>query len=889
MKRLFRFPWRTKRRIETETDAELRFHIDARTEKLIAAGMTPAEAQGQAMREFGDLDDARKYINSVDRQAETNRRRKDFMGDFAQDITYAIRKLKSAPAFSLAVILTLAVGIGANTSVLNLINATLLKPPAVLRPNELAWVMPRETDGDFGQWTMPDFVEFRSSTKSWANISALGGVDLTLAGEPSMRLSGQVVNASFFDLVGVKPSPGRGFLTYEDSLGSGAMSIVLSHSLWSRRFSADSAIIGETISINTLPVTVVGVAPQTFTGLRIGEEADFWVPFAAITRLDRRHTNLFNEEKSRWLRVVGRLDGSASLASAQAEASVMDPRMEKWLVKNRRTLSVEQVRGGLEPGGRRKLGPVLVLVMLVPLLVLGVACANVANLFVSRSVQRQKEIAVRRALGASRGRLVRQLLTECGMLGFLAGALGMVISVGLTYAITRTGQLPGDVTRLLVPDLTVFVITFLLALGAGVLFGLLPALAATRNSITPALKNDGITMQVGRGRHRLRNAFVVSQMALSLTLLITAGLFVGSLQKALSAEPGYDTHDAISAGYDLGGQGYDTARVARFSRDLLVRVQASPGVESAALAQMLPLSGSAWTTGVSRAETSIDVRDASSMRSSVSPEFFATMRIPVVKGRPFAATDNASSARVVVINEQLATLLWPGVDPIGKQLRTGGNPETWEVIGVVRNGKYRRLAERIQEGYFWTSSLQDPLGTQVSLVVRGKNGTTDAINAARNAYQAIDPNLPGMRIESLDAAISRTVEGQRAGAALLGVFGTLGLGLAAFGIFGVVAQGVAARTREIGIRMSLGATASEVVRSFVREGLGLTLIGGAIGVALSLAGSQVLSSLLFGLKATDVLTFAGATVALMLVAALASFVPARRAAKVDPLIALRSD
>jgi putative ABC transport system permease protein len=528
-------------------------------------------------------------------------------------------------------------------------------------------------------------------------------------------------------------------------------------------------------------------------------------------------------------------------------------------------------------------------VMVVPLLVLAVACANVANLFVSRSVQRQKEIAVRRALGASRGRLVRQLLTECGILGVLAGVLGLGFSTALTLVITSAGQLPGDISRLLYPDLRVFALTFALALVAGVLFGLLPALAATRNSITPALKNDGITMQIGKGRHRLRNAFVVSQVAFSLTLLITAGLFVGSLRKALNVEPGYDTKNAISAGYDLGGQGYDTARVTRFSGELLQRVQASPGVESAALAQILPLSGNSMTTGIARAESPTTQRDGSAMWSGVSPGFFESMRIPFVKGRTFASTDNASSPKVAVVNEQLAATLWPNESPIGRHLRSGGNPWTYEVIGVVRNGRYRRLAERVQEGYYWTSSLQQALGTQVTLVVRGKNGTADAINAARNAHQAIDPNLPGMRIETLDAAIARTVEGQRAGAALLGVFGMLGLGLAAFGIFGVIAQGVAARTREIGIRMSLGATASGVVRSFVREGLWLTVIGGAIGVALSLAGSKVLASLLFGLTSTDVLTFVGATVALMGVAALASFVPARRAAKVDPLIALRSD
>ncbi len=535
------------------------------------------------------------------------------MSDLAQDFAYAFRKLKSAPAFSITAILTLAIGIGANASVLNLINATLLKPPAVSRPNELAWITPQEQNGRYGQWTMPDIVHFRTVSRSWANISALGGVDLTLSGDPSLRLSGQAVNANYFDIIGVRPLPGRGFLPYEDSVGSGAMPIVLSHSLWRRRFNGDSGIVGQTVRINTMPVTVIGIAPETYTGLRIGEEIDFWVTLAALTQLDRRFVNMYSEDQSRWLRAIGRLNSHTSIAAAQAEAKVIDPQLELFLKKDRRTVAIDQVRGGLEPAGRERMGLVLVLVMLVPLLVLAVACANVANLFVSRSVLRQKEIAVRRALGASRQRLVQQLLTECALLGVFAGGVGLVFSSGLTLAIVRTGQLPSDVSRLLVPDARVFALTFVLAIIAGILFGLLPALAATRHEITAALKQDGIAMQMGRGRHRLRNAFVVSQVAFSLSLLITAGLFIGSLRKALDVEPGYDTSNAVSADYDLGGQGYDSARVSRFGRELLERVQATPGVESAALAQILPLSGSTMTTGVARAETNLDQRDGMAM------------------------------------------------------------------------------------------------------------------------------------------------------------------------------------------------------------------------------------------------------------------------------------
>jgi predicted permease len=887
----FRFPWRSKRHIETEVDAELRFHIDARTEKLVAGGWEPAAARSQAMIEFGDMDDARNYINAVDRQAETNRRRRDFMGDLVQDVTYAIRKLRKSPTFAITVILTLAVGIGANTAVLNLISATLLKPPAVGDVDHLAWISPVDKDGDFGPWSMPDYVQFREQSKSWSSMTGFANVSLTLGGEEPATVAGYAVSGAYFDVMGVRPFPGRGFLPFEDSTNAPVMSMVIGHAFWKRRFAGDSAVLGTEVRMNGELVKIVGIAPEGFHGIRLGDAIDFWIPFAALTRLHTGRENFYTSSTSRWFRVMGRLAPTASVADAQAEASVLETRLEPKNIKpeTRRRVEVSRVRGGLDPSSRKEAGPILGLVMIVPLLVLGVACANVANLFISRSVQRQKELAVRRALGASRGRLVRQLLTECAILGLAAGLLGLVISFGLTAIITQTGDLPPDVAETLSPDVRVLVMTFLLAIGAGALFGLMPALAATRSAITPALKNDGISIQVGRGRHRLRNAFVVSQMALSLTLLITAGLFVGSLQKALTVEPGYDPHNAVMLSYDLSGQGYAADRLARFGDDLIEKVAAMPGVVSATVADVLPLSGNSSSTSVRREGVSLEVPGTFTFDASVAPSYFATMRIPVVRGRSFGPEHSAMSAPVAIVNERLASVLWPGENPIGKRLRVGDNPELTEVIGVAANGKYRTLAEDNQPGYFWRPMSQHPIGANGTLVVRGKSGTSDAEAAARAALRALDPTLPVYKLETMDALIAKTVDGQRAGAALLGVFGVIGLGLAAFGIFGVIAQGVAARTREIGIRMSLGARAGDVVRAFVREGLGLTMVGTVIGVALSLGLSKVLASLLFGLKATDALTFVGATLVLLGAAALASFVPARRAAKVDPLIALRSD
>jgi predicted permease len=886
-KRLFQLPWRSRRHIAADVDTELAFHIDARTEALIASGMDADAARTQALHEFGDVADARRYLTSLDREIEANRRRQDFMRDLIQDAVYAVRQLRNAPVFAITAMLTLAVGIGANTALLNLVNAVLLKPPAVRDAGTLAHVSPVERNGRYGQWTVPDYMAFREASRSFSGLVIHGGVDLVLGTDEPVRLSGQAVSANFFDVLGVRLALGRGFTAMDDSAGS--PSVILSHETWVLQFSGDSSVVGRSIRLNQQPVTIVGVAPASFTGLRIWEDGDFWVPLAALPQLHARYRGIFSQGKSRWLRVVGRLAPSAELDDAQGEATLLQPRLEPHITNadERRSLSVTAVRGGMDPGSQARMLPVLSLLMLVPLLVLGVACANVANLFVSRSVQRQRELAVRRALGASRGRLVRQLLTECAILGVGAGALGVGVSWVLTTLVGATGQLPSDVMGMLSPDFRVLLLTLALALGAGVLFGLVPALAATGTSITPALKGDG-TRGDGRSRHRLRNAFVVSQVALSLSLLITAGLFVGSLRKALLVEPGFDPGNTISLGFDLRGLGYDAAKASRFPAELRDRVAAAPGIERAAFADFLPLSGSSYTTNVARDDADADGRIASA-HARVSNEYFATMRIALVAGRHFNDGDRATSPRVAVVNERLAAVLWPGENPVGKRIRVGGDSATSEVVGVARNGKYRRLSEGEQQPYFWLSAVQRPIGEQGVLVVRGSTSSDDAAQSARAALREIDPALPPFAITTLASSVAKTVEGQRAGAALLGVFGALALALASFGIFGVIAQGVAQRTREIGIRMSLGAQAGDVVRSFVREGLHLTLIGAAIGIGISLAASRLFSALLFGLQATDALTFVAASALLVLVAAIASLIPARRATLVDPLSALRAD
>ena len=561
------------------------------------------------------------------------------------------------------------------------------------------------------------------------------------------------------------------------------------------------------------------------------------------------------------------------------------------------TLAVQPLSGGLAPSNRAKAVPVLSLIVLVPLLVIVVASANVANLLIARSLQRRKEFAVRRALGASRGRLVRQMLTETTILAVLAGIAGVIVASWMTAGISTLGGVPSQFTAALAPDARVFAATFVLTLGVGALFGIVPAFAATRESLTPALRNQAITLRIGRSGHRLRNVFVVGQVSVSLLLLITAGLFVRSLAKALNVPLGFDAHNVVTMSYDTRAQGYDDDRSDAFDRRLLDALRSAPGITEAALATALPMGSGGARMPVTRGDVP-ETRRADGPpngavvagRGSVTSRYFEALRIPVIRGRTFAETDTRKSSKVAVIDQALARQLWPNEDPIGKQIRPGfKDGSTAEVIGVVAVSKTESLTETESSGYVFIPVSQDDAGSPVSLIVRSALGVAAATDAALKTAKTLDATLPVFDVSSMEHTIEASVTVQRAAAALLGVLGTLALGLAALGLYGVLAQSVSARTREIGIRMSLGAHSADVVRWFVRDGLVLTLVGAVIGIVMSVAVSRALGALLFGLTATDGMTFAYACVVLSIVAFVASFIPARRAARIDPIEALRAE
>lgn len=810
------------------------------------------------------------------------------MHTLIQDIRYAARQLVRNRGTSIIAILTLALGIGANTSVFSLVNAVLFKPISARDPGRLVWLAPKfERASRYTNWSYPDYKVFRDRATSYDGVIAFGDMPLSLGGEAPERIRGLAVSGNYFAVLGTRMAAGHG-LTAEDDGAPGAHPVVvLSHNFWTRRFGADTSVIGRTVILNGHPHTVVGVAAEGFNGAELGESNALWVPFAQLPQLGV--TDQLENAGSRSYQAIGRLKQDVTLDRAASEAQVLAAQMyaDTTGPAERRSLTVLAAAGGLDPSNRQETAPVMGLLMIVPLLVLLVACANVANLFIGRALARRKELAVRRAIGASRHQLVRLLLTESVLLAIAAGIAGVVLSSWMTALISRIAELPPDMAPALVPDVRVFAATAALAIAAGVVFGLVPAMLATSQSLTPALKNEGIT--VGRSRHRLRNAFVIAQASASVVLLITAGLLLRSLGKALDVAPGFDARNAVAMSYDLDTQGYPRDTREAFHLRLLEAVRATPGIESAALADLLPLSSRMSATELLPEGAAERANPVRVWNATVSTGYFATLHVPIVQGRDFASSDVRTGPPVAILNETLARRLWPGERAIGKRLRSAWrDAPLLEVVGVARDGKYESLTES-PSSYFYVPASQGDLGSDVTLVARTAGDPATGIQAITRAFRTLDPNLPVFRVTTLEANIIRTLDAQRAGAALLGVFGALALVLTALGIYGVVAHGVTLRTREIGIRMSLGAQTATVITQFLREGLGLTLIGIGIGIGVSTALSSLLTKFLFGLTPTDVFTFALASAVLCATAFIASFVPARRAAKVDPMVALRTE
>jgi putative ABC transport system permease protein len=805
---------------------------------------------------------------------------------FGGDLRYAARQLLIRPAWTLVVVTTLALGVGANTSIFTLIDALLFRPAIWNAADRFVWIASLDPrTGRVGRISYADYLLYRDRTATLSGVLAYGGSAMSIGGSRPERVLGGVVSGNYFDVLGIRAALGRTFAPDEGEPG-GPPVVVLSHALWREHFRSDAAVLNEVVAINGRPFTIIGVAPPGFTGVAYADDPEqLWVGLAMQDAAMPTSPGLLRSPTARWLRVAGRLEDGATVARADAEVRAIDRLSNGAATAGDRevTVRVTPMRGGLNPWERTELAPVFGLIAIVPALVLLVACTNVSNAVMARNVSRRRELAMRRALGASRGRLVRLLLTESLLLALLSGAVGFIVSFGIIPLIAHYGAVPPDPSGLLTPDRRALVATTAIALATLLFVGLAPALTGTGFDVLPALNAESWTSTAAIGGTCLRRVFVVAQVAVSLVLLISAGLFLQSLAKAVRVDPGFDPHGVVTASFDLTLQGYTAPRRDAFLARVVERISSTPGVSAAALTDSLPLG-----TRIAAAQVVTESTDSPAQvtLAGVSPGYFETMRIALVRGRDFTAMDSTKAPLVAIVNETLARRLWPEGDAIGRRVRAGGASEPWRVvIGIVADAKFASLTESPLGACY--VPLRQRAASLVSVVLRVPGEAGKALSSVAAIVRDLDPDLPLFEAQPLERSVHQAARLQRAAASLFSVFAALALLLAAIGVYGVAAHSVSLRTREVGIRMSLGARSTDVFRMFVGENLSLALVGVAIGLAISAAVLKVLATFLFGLTAMDTLTFAGGAAILCGVAIAASGLPARRAARVDPAIALR--
>ena len=814
-----------------------------------------------------------------------------------QDLKYATRQLLRSPGFAIVATLTLAVGIGANTALFSLATAILSRPlPELATPEGLVWITPVDSRGGHPlMLSYPDFLDYRDSTQAFAQAAAIAHAEFAIStgGEPA-RVRGTLVSGDYFRMLGVRLALGRGFLPEEDMIGATSSAAVISYHLWQERFGGNRNVIGRRMTIDGQPFTIVGVTPERFNGAEHSERRDVWVPISlAGTRLPG-FENYLKSRDTWWLTSVGRLASRVSIERANAALSTVAARIAKidTVEHAHVTARAFPVRGGLGPTDGNDVAPVAALAFAVTLLVLLIACANVSNLLLGRAVARRREIAVRLSIGAARQRVVRQLLTESVLLAACGTVTGFILASWATDLIVSIIPAPIDVS----PNATVLWFTVGIAFITGVSFGVVPALSATRADITSVLKEAAIGFD--RSRARLQRAFVVAQVSLSLVLLVTAGMFLGALYKSSRTDVHFDASDRVlAASFSLELNGFTPERGAAFIDELHGRVMALPGVESATFTNQVPM-------GERHIATDVRIQgDPTATRrfgettggglevyeSTIRPDYFRTIGIPIARGRDFTHDDRIGAEPVAMVSEDFARAAWPNDDAIGKRVSANGERGPFmTVVGVAREAQTYGLTER-RRPIIYLPQAQNPTVLDLTLLVRHPGGAVQLAPALRKMIGEMDRNLPVYDVQTLARYRYDRGAESRLGSTLLAIFGALALLLATIGVYAVMAFSVNERTREVGVRVALGAARAQVVAMFVREGLKLAVAGIVIGIALSVGVAKVLASLFLGLRVSDAIVFALGACLLSVAVLAACWIPARRAAGVDPMIALRSE
>jgi macrolide transport system ATP-binding/permease protein len=875
-----------RRQVEQELDEELQYHIERQIEENIAKGMAPEEARYAALRAIGGFEQRKEECRDM--------RRVRLIEDLARDLRYGLRTLRKSPVFTAAAALSLALGIGANTAIFSLVNTVLLRPLPVENPERLVSLNSASEKGD-GENPVISYLNYRDlrdRNNVFDGLIAYRMAPISLSHDGiSERAWGYLATGNYFDVLGVKPAIGR-LLTPEDDKAQGAHPVtVISYDCWQKRFAGDPNIVGRSVLVNSRGFTVIGVAPRGFYGAEIGYAAEMWFPIMMLDDIVKWGSDLWDRSGQSYM-AQGRLKSGVDMAQAEASLKAVMAQLAREYPNENDGRTILLSPPGLFGAYLRK--PVLSFVSILMAaagFVLLLACLNLANLLLARSMERRKEIAIRLAIGAGRVRIVRQLLTDSLLLALAGGALGLPMAYWLAQAVVAfRPRIDFPLPSALHIDHRVLIFTLAVSLLTGVIFGLLPALQSTRPNLAPALK-DEISSSASR-RSLLRSGLVISQVALSLVLLICAGLVARGLQRAKTLNPGFNPQNAILMSFDLG-LGYDGARSKTFKQQLLERVRALPGVQSAGMADYMPFDPMTRDSYVFAEGQPPERRSnpPSALRGSAGPGLLQGLGARLLQGRDFTAADNETKRSTAVVNETFARRIWKGAPAVGKRFSFYGPEGPWiEVIGVIQDGKYSSLGE--EERMFVYTNLEDDKGGNgltLNLVVRTESEPRSVIAAIRHEFGCLDPTLPVFNVKTMVEHMNLPLFPARVAAALLGGFGLLALLISAIGVFGVMSYAVSQRTHEIGIRLAIGARPWDILRLITRHGLKLTLIGFTSGLVGALALTRVMSPLLYGVSAVDPLTFISISLLLLCAAALACWLPARRAMRMDPVIALRCE
>jgi putative ABC transport system permease protein len=860
---------------DRELEEEVRFHLEMKAEEYVATGMTPEEALRAARRQFGN----------ETRMREMSRETWGFamLDTLLQDVRFGARVLAKHKGFTAVAVLTLALGIGANTAIFSVVNAVLLRPLPYENSHELVQIWGTLPQLDTAPMSPANFLEWREQNQVFERIAAYTGQNFNLSGvdEPE-RIRATRVSADLFELLRVRPTLGRTFLAEEDQYGSQRV-VILSHALWQRRFGASPEVVGQTLTLNDQSYVVVGVMPPDFSFPRTTTE--MWTPIAfSPGERGTRDTN--------YISVIARLRPGVTLEQARSGMEALTRRQQEQYPESNTGVGAKVISYKEQVVGNTR--PILLLLLGAVGFVLLIACANVANLLLVRAAARRREMAVRLALGASRLRVIRQLLTESVLLALAGGGSGLLLALwGLNVLAALQ---PGNIPRLaeLSIDRGALLFTLAVSLLTGIVFGLAPALQASKPDLNDALKEGGKGTSEGGSRQRLRSILIVSEIALSLVLLIGAGLMIKSFWRLLQVDPGFNPENTLTMVVSLPTSRYaEPGRQVAFFQQAIERVGNLPGVEAAGVTTDIPLFGGS-STGFDvegRPPHAPGQRPMVEFRS-VSPGYFRAMGIPLLRGRAFTEQDVGDAPGVVIINEALARRYFPGEDPVGKRLGFS-RPTDWrEVVGVARDTRNYGLDEEVKpEAYMpYTQSIPDYLAGSISgmiLVARTASDPQSTVSAIKGEVRALDRNQPVYNIKTMEQYLAESIAQRRFNMLLLAVFAGVAVLLAAVGLYGVMSYMVSQRTHEIGLRMALGAQARDILGMAVRQGLVLIITGLGVGLAGALVLTRVMSGLLYGVGTTDPATFAAIVLLLAVVSLIACYIPARRATRIDPLIALK--